>query len=168
LGSADSGDAELDLSKGYLSGIISIDLAFERTAERNAFRNKIIELESSIRSAQEKEDQIKLQVIDGIRNVKTSRESIITQLDAVRLAEKRQRSTSLFLKAGRAEMRDLLDAEESLLSVRNSLTSAIISYRIAELNIQSDAGLLQVTDAGISQEQPLTKLIPAGNEGNHE
>jgi len=168
LSSADSDNAKLDLSKGYLSSIISIDLAFERTSERNAFRNKIIALESSIRAAQEKEDAIKLQVIDGIRNLKTSKEGIITQLEAVNLAQKRQSSTRLFLKAGRAEMRDLLEAEESLLSVRNALTDAIISYRIAELNMQKDIGLLQVTDAGLVQEQPLTKLIPIKDENNHE
>jgi len=159
ISSADSDNAKLDFSKGILSGIINIDLAFERTAERNAFRNSLINLDKAIRTAQEKEDEIKLQVLNSTRDLETSEEAIITQLKAVKLAKRRQSSTSLFLKAGRAEMRDLLDAEESLLSVRNALTDAIINCRIAELNLQGDVGLLQVTDEGITQEHPFTKQI---------
>ena len=95
---------------------------------------------------------------NGLRNIAESRESIATQLEAVRLAERRQHSTGLFLKAGRAEMRDLLEAEESLLSVRNALTAAIVNYRVAELRLQRDVGVLQVTDSGLTQEQPLVAL----------
>jgi len=156
--SSDDSRNHPDLSKGIFSGIINIDLAIERTAERNAFRNSLIELNQAVRSAQEKEDEIKLQVLNSSRDLKTAGEAITTQLKAVVLAERRQKSTALFLKAGRAQMRDLLEAQESLLSVRNALTDAIINYRTAELNLQSNTGLLQVTDAGIVQEHALTKL----------
>jgi len=156
LGSASEGNAEFTLSKGFLSGLIAIDLPIERTAERNAFRNQIANLERAVRDAQEKEDSIKLQVLGGLRDLIQSRESITTQLEAVRLAERRQHSTGLFLQAGRAEMRDLLEAEESLLSVRNALTAAIVNYRVAELRLQRDVGILKVTDDGMSKEQSLT------------
>jgi outer membrane protein TolC len=158
LGNADQGNANLDLSDGILSGLLSIDLPFERTQERNAFRKRITDLEHAVRNAQEQEDSIKLQIRNGLRNIAESRESIATQLEAVRLAERRQHSTGLFLKAGRAEMRDLLEAEESLLSVRNALTAAIVNYRVAELRLQRDVGVLQVTDSGLTQEQPLVAL----------
>ncbi len=152
LSSATQDDTTLKLSEGILSSLISIDLPFERTAERNAFRNRITDLERAVRAAQEKEDSIKLQVLNGCRNLTESRESIITQIEAVQLAERRQRSTDLLLQAGRAEMRDLLEAEESLLSVRNALTSAIVRYRLAELRLQRDVGILQVSDSGLLQE----------------
>jgi outer membrane protein TolC len=171
LGSAGQGDADLQLSKGVLSSLLSIDLPIERTAERNAFRNSIIDLESAIRDAQEKEDAIKLDVRNGLRELAASRESITTQLEAVRLAERRQHSTDLFLKAGRAQMRDLLEAEESLLSARNALTSAIINYRLAELRLQRDVAVLQVADAGRMTESPLMATeAPTTNPGaeNHE
>ena len=158
LGSASEADATLKLSEGFLSSLISIDLPFERTAERNAFRNRITDLERAIRSAQKQEDTIKLQVLSGVRNLTESRESISTQIEAVRLAERRQRSTGLLLQAGRAEMRDILEAEESLLSVRNALTDAIVRYRLAELRLQRDVGILQVSDNGFAQECDLTSL----------
>ena len=172
LGSAGQGNADLELSKGILSGLLSIDLPFERTAERNAFRNSIIKLEQAVRDAQDAEDDIKLDIRNGLRDLAASRESITTQLEAVRLAERRQHSTDLFLKAGRAEMRDLLEAEESLLSARNALTSAIISYRLADLRLQRDVAVLQVADVGIMTESPLTAAAQAAttNPGaeNHE
>ncbi len=155
LGSAGQGDADLEISKGILSGLLTIDLPIERTAERNAFRSSIIDLERAVRNAQAKEDAVKLQVRSGLRELAASRESTATQLKAARLAERRQHSTDLFLKAGRAQMRDLLEAEESLLSARNALTSAIINYRLAELRLQRDVGVLQVTDAGLLKESPL-------------
>jgi outer membrane protein TolC len=158
LGSASQGDADLEFSKGLLSSVLSIDLPIERTAERNAFRKQIIDFEQRIRNAQQTEDSIKLQVRSRLRGLKQSRESIATQLEAVRLAERRQRSTDLFLKAGRAEMRDLLDAEEALLSVRNALTAAIVTYRIAELQLQRDIGVLRVTDSGLMRESPVTEV----------
>ena len=50
----------------------------------------------------------------------------------------------MFLEAGRAEIRDLLESQEDLLSAQNELTAAIISYRVAELELQRDMGVLQV------------------------
>jgi len=168
LGSAGQGDADLEISKGIFSSLIEIDLPIERTAERNVFRNSIIDLESAVRSAQDKEDSIKLQVRSGLRNLEESRESIETQLEAVRLAERRQSSTDLFLKAGRAQMRDLLEAEESLLSARNAVTAAIVNYRVAELRLQRDVGVLQVTDAGLVQERPLDLISQATTGDEHD
>ena len=40
--------------------------------------------------------------------------------------------------------RDVLEAQESLLSAQNSLTAALVSYRIAELELQRDMGVLEV------------------------
>jgi len=70
----------------------------------------------------------------------------------VNVAEKRQKSTKMFLDAGRAEIRDLLDAQDALLSAQNQLTASIVSYRIAELSIQRDMGVLQVDETGLWKE----------------
>ena len=82
----------------------------------------------------------------------TSRESIVIQTRAVQLAQKRVNMTKLFLEAGRAQIRDLLEAESSLLSAQNSLTSAVANYRIAELELQRDMGVLKVDAMGLWQE----------------
>ena len=58
----------------------------------------------------------------------------------------------LFLEAGRAEIRDLLEAQDSLLSAQNSLTAAVVNYRTAELQFQRDLDLLTITKEGLWEE----------------
>ena len=152
VGSATRDDAELRFDEGFYSALLTLDLPFERTAERNAYRNSFINLERAVRGVQTLEDQIKLSVRGELRGLLESRESLKIQAQSVVVAQKRVRSTNLFLEAGRAEIRDLLEAQDSLLSAQNSLTRAVINYRIAELEVQQDMGLLQVDESGLWRE----------------
>ncbi|MDY7011654.1 MAG: TolC family protein [Planctomycetota bacterium] len=148
LGSAGLPNAHLRPEKGVYTAGILLDLPLERTAERNAYRNSFIALEQAIRDVQELEDQIKLQVRNALRNLLREREGYVIQNQAVALARRRVESTELFLQAGRAEIRDLLEAQESLVSAENALTAAIVSYRVAELELQRDMGVLEVDEKG--------------------
>ena len=152
IGTAGSDDARLDLKDGTYSALLTLDLPWERTAERNAYRKSLISLEQAVRDLQELEDRIKLQVRDWLRDLLEAREGLQIQLQAMDLAGKRVRSTELFLQAGRAEIRDLLEAQEDLLSAQNALTLAMVNYRIAELALQRDLGVLQVDRQGLWQE----------------
>ena len=152
IDSATSDNARLSFDKGHSAALLTLDLPLERTAERNAYRKSFIDLESAVRSVQAFEDQIKLSVQDELRTLVTSRESLKIQAQSVLVAQKRVRSSNLFLEAGRAQIRDLLEAQEALFSAQNSLTAAVIDYRIAELELQSDIGLLQIDDKGLWQE----------------
>ena len=132
--------------------LLSIDLPLERTAERNAYRDSWIQLEREVRSLQELEDQVKQEVRNQLRSLLQSREGQTIQATAVRLAERRVNSARLFLDAGRAQTRDLLEAQEDLVVAQNDLTAALIAYRIAELELQRDLGLLEITTDGLWQE----------------
>lgn len=149
--SADSSH-QLDFSKGAYQGLLTIDLPLERTAEAHAYRDSYIVLEQAVRDAQALEDQIKLQVRNQLRDLEQARASLKIQYRAVKLAERRVRGAVLNLEAGRAEVRDLLEAQESLLSSQNGLTAAMIDYRLAELRLQRDLGILQVDSAGLWHE----------------
>jgi outer membrane protein TolC len=81
-----------------------------------------------------------------------ARENLYIQAKAVYLAEKRVKSVNLFLEAGRAQIRDLLEAQDSLLIAQNNLTAAVVDYRVAELRIQRDMGVLKLTDEGLLRE----------------
>lgn len=151
-GSASGGDSELDASKGIFSGLLTVDLPLERTAERVAYRRSLLDLEKAVRDFQELEDGIKLNVRNALRDLTQAREGVLVQLEAVALAEKRVRSTDMFLQAGRAQVRDVLDSQEALLSAQNALTSALVSYRTAELELQRDLGLLEVSRDGLWKE----------------
>ncbi|MHC4749187.1 MAG: TolC family protein [Planctomycetota bacterium] len=145
-------DGSLRFDRGHYATLLSLDLPLERTFERNDYRNSLIDLERAVRSVQTLEDQIKLSVRSELRALLNSRESLKIQAQSVVVAEKRVRSSTLFLEAGRIEIRDLLDAQDSLLSAQNLLTRAVVDYRIAELEFQRDLGVLKVNEQGLWRE----------------
>jgi outer membrane protein TolC len=145
-------DGHLRFDRGNYAALLTLDLPVERTRERNDYRNSLIDLERATRSVQTLEDQIKLSIRSELRTLLESRESLKIQAQSVVVAEKRVRSTTLFLEAGRTQIRDLLEAQDALLSAQNSLTRAIVDYRIAELELQRDLGLLEVNQQGLWRE----------------
>ncbi len=145
-------DGSLRFSGGRYNASMPLDLPIERTSQRNSYRNSLISLERATRSVQSLEDNIKLAIRDELRNLRESRESLKIQAQSVVVAEKRVRSTTMFLEAGRRQIRDLLDAQDSLLSARNQLTAAVVNYRIAELEIQRDLGILKVNERGLWED----------------
>lgn len=151
----DNSDGTPSLQATQYTGAVTLDLPIDersRTRERNNYRASLISLERATRSVQSLEDQIKVAVRSELRTLLESRESLKIQAQSVVVAEKRVRSANLFLEAGRAQIRDLLDAQDSLLSAQNSLTAAVVSYRTAELQFQRDLDLLTITNQGLWEE----------------
>lgn len=145
-------NAEFNPRAGAYSGLLTLDLPWERTRERNAYRESLLNLEAAVRSLQSKEDNIKLDIRRNLRMLRQYRETLIIQSQAVTLAERRVKSTDTLLQAGRAEIRDLLEAQGALLSAQNSLTSAVVNYRLQEFELQRNLGVLSVSSEGQLQE----------------
>jgi len=152
LASADLPDARLRPDEGFYSALLSLDLPLHRVVERNAFRNSYIDLQQSVRDLQFLEDQVKSDIRNRLRDLLVFREEVNIQSQSVQVAGRRVASTNLFLQAGRAEIRDLLEAQEALVTAQNALSGAVVSYRIAELELQRDMGLLQVNEKGLWKE----------------
>lgn len=155
LGDASIGEADgidLNFEKGRYNALIALDLPLERTSEIVSYRQSIIDLEQAVRDLQDLEDSIKRSVRDQLRSLKDQRNSMQIQAMAVRIAERRVRSSNLFLQAGRSDTRDLLESQAALLESQNSLTRALVDYRIAELALQRDLGVLQVNEEGMWDE----------------
>lgn len=155
LGQANMPDGSFRATRGHFSAPITFDLPWERTRERNQYRNSLIVLERSVREFQSEEDKIKQSIRRELRSMLENRSRVVIQRQAVKLAERRVDSTGLLLQAGRAAMRDVLEAQSALLSAQNSLISALVSYRLNELEIQRDLGVLGVTIDGIWTEAEL-------------
>jgi len=154
IATADLSGAKLRFDQGAYAVCANIELPWERTAERNAYRQSYINLERAVRNVQELEDQIKLDVRDRLRTLVDARESYKIQNQSVLLAEQRVKSNKMFLDAGRGnvQIRDVLEAEDALLNAQNGLTAALVGYRVAELQLQSDLGLLRVDETGLWEE----------------
>ena len=142
-------EIKLDFDNSQYQSFLTIDLPLERTSERNAYRNSYISLDRSIRSLQNLEDRIKMDIRDQLRSMQRQRSSLQIESESIRLAENRVRSTKMLLDDGRAEMRDFLEAENDLLGAKNSITSSIVNYRMTELEFQRDLGLLKIDNNGL-------------------
>ncbi|HEX2973527.1 MAG TPA: TolC family protein [Tepidisphaeraceae bacterium] len=149
LGSANLEDGQLHGDKAAYNVGLDLDLPLERTREQNAYRASLISLERAVRAVQAMEDDIKLSVRNQLRSLLQNRESLRTQVKAVAIAQRRVSQQDMLLLAGRAVMRDVLDAQAALVSAQNALTSALVSYRRAELQLQRDMGLLEVNNEGL-------------------
>lgn len=149
---ADLDSAQLRTDKGVYSAILTLDLPFERTGESVNYRISFINLERAVRDVQILEDEIKTGVRNALRDMLEARENMYIQAKAVYVAQKRVKSVNMFLEAGRAQTRDLLEAQDDLLSAQNLLTASVVDYRIAELEIQRDMGVLEVNEKGLWHE----------------
>ncbi|MEA2061906.1 MAG: TolC family protein [Thermodesulfobacteriota bacterium] len=158
LTGADLANARLHLDKGSTSSFLTLNLPIDRRTEAAEYRNQFIKLEQAVRAVQDLEDAIKLDVQNRLRELEEARETLYIQTKAVFLAMKRVKSITLFMEAGRAETRDLLEAQDALLSAQNDLTAARVDYRVSELEIQRDMGLLTVTDTGLWQPVSLERI----------
>ena len=152
LSSVAQANANLRPEEGSYSTLLTLDLPLERTAERNGYRMSLIALEQAVRGLQQLEDEIKLAVRNRLSELLEARETIQIQAMAVTVAQRRVNSTNLFLEAGRAEIRDVLEAQDSLVTAQNALTAALVNYRVGELAVQRDLGLLNVDERGLWRE----------------
>ena len=152
IGSTNQPNADLRFDQGRYNFGFDLDLPFERRAEANAYRTSYIALEQTVRSFQALEDQIKLAIRNRLTELLQERESLKTQTQAVIVAERRVDSTELLFDAGRVQIREVLDATAALTRARNALTSALVRYRVAELTIERDLGVLEVNEEGIWRE----------------
>jgi outer membrane protein TolC len=129
-----------------------LDLPLNRVAERNAYRSAIISLERVRRNYELSQDDVKFEVRQAVRNLLEAEESYRIQISSLELAERRVDSTRLLQQAGRASTRDLLDAQDDLLSARNGVTRALVTHTIARLELLRDLGLLTVDQEGLNYD----------------
>jgi outer membrane protein TolC len=144
------GERPLDLRTATGSGNVGlhVGLPLERTAERNAYREAEVNLERARRAVEETEDGVVADVRRAARTLDQARRSYDIQKDGVRLAERRVESAKIYLEASRATIRDVLDAENSLIEARNALTAALVSHAIARLDLERDSGTLDASILG--------------------
>jgi len=138
---------------------LSLELPLDRKQERNNYRSRLIALDAEQRGATEAADRICANVRDALRVTTNAREDYLIQRGAVALAERRVESTQLKLDAGRASTRDVLDSQRSLVSTRNALTSALIGFTLARLDLYLELELLRIDPSGITIEEGLTPAL---------
>lgn len=127
---------------------VELDLPIERTAEAAAHRAAELDVERARRDVERAEDDVTAEVRQALRALAQARRSFDIQREGVRLAERRVESAKLNLQYGKATIRDVLDAENSLVQARNALTSALVDHTVARLELERDTGGLDASVLG--------------------
>ncbi len=148
---ADTQFQRLRFQDGNYSIGAQLDLPLDRKAERNSYRESLITLMQRQRDYENSIDNVKLDVRNNYRDLLEAAQRYQIQKKSLELAMERVNSTSLLFQAGRAQARDLLDSQDSLLSAQNSTTSTLVDYNIAKLSFYRDIEVLTVKPDGLWQ-----------------
>ena len=157
--SADGQPAKFEFDDTSWSLGLALDMPLDQLPERNAYRSSLISRDATRRSAEAFGDSIRVSLRDALRESKTAFRTYNIQLESVTLAERRVESTNLRLEAGRAEIRDILEAQEALLDSRNSVTNSLVEFQLAKLALYRDTEHLEVGEGGIST-RPIVREDP--------
>jgi outer membrane protein TolC len=122
---------------------LSLDLPLDRLRERNAYRTTLINFESDIRTLALAIDNLRDSIERGLRTLDQRRQSFEIQKSALQLANRRVASATMMLQAGRAEVRDLVEAQDAQIAAQNAVTSALVGYQESRLALMLNLGIVQ-------------------------
>jgi len=155
-------DVEYNISKDFESAgtngtqqalDVGLNIPFDWTEKRNAYRIAEINLDRERRGLEEDEGNVLREVRDLWRKLERNRSVYKNRLLSVTLAERRMENTTLLLKQGKALTRDVLDAQDDLLSSRNEATIALIDYTINRLSFWNAIERFEIDSKGMWYEQ---------------
>lgn len=141
-------NAELSLFDSFGLGL-ALDLPLDRMAEANEYRKSMINLTQRQRDCQEAFDSVVLEVRRAYRKFVEASRRFKIQSESLDLARQRFKNTFLLLEHKRADIRDVLDAQEDLLDAQNAVTDTMVDHAIATLEFYRDMGVLQVRSDGM-------------------
>lgn len=136
--------SRFDVNQYKALGGIELNLPLDRLNERNAFRSSLISFEQQLRSLGLALDNVRNDIRENLRTLELKRKVFLIQTAAVNLANRRVESATLLLQAGRAQMRDLLDAQSSLLTALKNYTKALVDFHVARWSLLSNMGIIRV------------------------
>lgn len=145
-------DFTFDESATNLSA--SLDLPFNRRAQRNSFRQSLINYQAALRSQMQLEDSIKLDIRNDLRSLALGKERYAIDVAGAALAYEQVVTTELQLRLNVAGVfsRDFLDAQNGYASRLSSVASDHINYILNRMQLFLDLELLDVDDRGFWQE----------------
>ncbi|MHC4982130.1 MAG: TolC family protein [Planctomycetota bacterium] len=132
---------------------VRFNYPLDQTDNRDAYRGAMIAGAKAERDYAQFVDGVRREVRQSYRALTQSRRSYEIQVRNVEIAKRRRALAALQLQKGMASARDVLEAEESLRTAQNGLTSALVSYTTTRLDFLADLGMLQVDEKGQVHER---------------
>lgn len=122
---------------------VELNLPIDRLRERNNYRATLISFESQLRNLALTLDTLKDAIERGLRTLEQRRQTYEIQQGALAVANRRVLAATQLIEAGRAEVRDLVEAQDAQIAAQNAVTQAIVSYQDAMLRLLLDIGILE-------------------------
>lgn len=139
---------------------LQLDLPLDRLAEKTAYGRSLIGFIQQERTFEETFDTLILEVRKAYRQVEESRHRYEVESEGCRLADQRTRDTLLLLQYGRANTRDVLDAQDDFLKAKNASTTAAVDYAIACLEFFRDTGTMKIKPDGTWETKQVSERNP--------
>lgn len=132
----------------------SFDAPFNRRAERNAYRQSLINYQAALRQLMLLEDNIKFAVRNDLRGLFLDREQYQIDVASAALAYERIVSVLLELRLGigRAAARDFLEAQNAYANALSNVARQHIDYIVDRTQLFLDLELLTVGEDGFWYE----------------
>jgi len=147
----------------YEAGVgLLLDLPLDRVPLANTYRSAVIDFEFKLRTFTRAMDDLKESIDSGLRTLEQRRQSYEIQKNAVKIADRRVESTTLLLKAGRAEVRDVVDASDAQIATQNAELLAMVDYQQTRLQLMLDIGALDAETSKFWLKDHLAAFLPGG------
>lgn len=132
----------------------SFDAPFNRRAERNSYRQTLINYQAALRQLMLLEDNIKLAVRNDLRGLSLDKEQYRIEVASAALAYERVVSVLLYrqLNVAGIAVRDFLEAQNAYASALSNVASRHIGYIVDRTQLFLDLELLTVGDDGFWHE----------------
>ncbi len=134
----------------YAAGL-NVDFPVDRVAERNQYRRALITFDRAQREFEDQRDQVSAEVRQDSRGIRSAQSSLLIQRQSMELAERRLELANERLRLGvpGADTREVVEAQEDLLTAQDSYQRAQATLQIRVLEFLRDTGTLRVDpDAG--------------------
>lgn len=131
---------------------LSLDLPLDRTQQRNAYRRAIVSLERARRQKDLQADTVQQEIREGLRRLRQYEQDHAIQVRSVELSMSRVEETETKQQAGRAIIRDVLEARDSLRSAQSALSRVLVDYLTARLELLRDMEVLNLDPEGLSYD----------------
>lgn len=162
------GDNPLDFraSRGQLSVGLQFDPPLTRLAERNVYRQSLIEYQQARRNYYQFRDRVYLSLRNTLRQIRLNEVNFELRRAAVLVAISQVDLTQLRLSEpprageeaqfGDTTARDLVQSLSDLLNVQNDFLSVWVNYEVQRLGLEFDLGVMELDPMGMRIDNPMS------------
>lgn len=156
--------SQLDERTNTYSARVDLDLPVDRVAERNAYRQALINVHRAARDEEDLRDRIVSDVRESIRLIRQAQITLEIQQQGIELAQKRRENAYELLRSGKStSTRDLVESQNSLLSARDAYETAKATLQINVLRFLRNSGTLRLDPAAGAVGHAMERLAENSN-----